>query len=896
MQWIEETLRRFRFLLQRKQLANELEEEIKLHLLLRTEEGDRMNVQKKFGNKTRICEESREVWGWRVLDTLGQDLRYAWRTLRRSPGFTITAVLTLALGLGANAAIFNLLYTVLLKGLPVPAAEELQIVGIDNADNESIFSYPCFRDMQKAAEAHVSIAAYSSNQKKQTYLGRSEPEMLEVQLVSGSFFPTLRVKAELGRTLTEQDEGVEPHRSGVISYSLWTSRFGKDPGVLGREIMVQTVPVTIVGVAARSFHGIGQSAEPGLWAPLSLQQEMKYRRNFFSLNGDDGKSFLPQREIQWLGLMARVPLSVSASAVQGALNSNYHADLNYLAKLIPDPRERRDFVVKNVVLQPGGKGLGDVRKSFSKPLISLMAAVALVLLIACANIASLSLARSTAREKELALRASIGASRTRIVRQLLTENLVISFIGGAVSIPIAYVTFKGLLRWASKGPNLVLADLGMGWPLIGFTFTMALITGLLFGLIPALSATSVPIAETLKAQARTVVQSRLPWGRTLIASQVALTFVLLAGAGLFLRTLMNYTNFDMGFRPAQVLSISIDTLSAGYSEQQLGPLYQRIKQEVEMLPGVDSVAFGACGVAENCQGISRITLFTNGNQRQRLQENTVSPGYFQTIGIPLLQGRSFTEQDTQKTPLLAVINQTMARHYFPGKNPIGQRYGYGNDPDDTKMEIIGVIGDAYVNDIHQPVKEMAYYSLRQQMSNVSTVEVRAAPTAIKTLGNQVRRSIRNVDPKLPVTKVTPLALRVSDNLSRERLLSHLAIAFSILALTLSCVGVYGVLSYQMTLRTTEVGIRLALGARPANVRWLVLREAFMVVLAGAIIGIPASLGTARLAESLLFGLSSADPLSLTAAFTILLFFALLAALLPAWRASRVDPMIALRAN
>jgi predicted permease len=589
--------------------------------------------------------------------------------------------------------------------------------------------------------------------------------------------------------------------------------------------------------------------------------------------------------------VARIPDQRLEPRVSGAVNQIYNLDMQREVKGWPDdPAGARALLESRIHLDAGDKGLGGLRRQFSDPLMVLMCAAGLVLLIASVNLASLALARVIARRKEIAVRCSIGATRARIISQFTTEVLILSFIGGLAALPVALAASHVLTRWASSGEPMPL-DLGIDPPLLLFILGASIIAGFLFGLLPAIEAMNFPLADAMKAHASSVKGMRLPWGRTLIAVQVMFSFVLLTGAVLFVRTFMNYASINLGFTPEHVLSAQVDPLGAHFAPEQLLPAYHRILERVRSIPGVQSASLADQGLDLGGTSTSGFNIQGRPNADQNISSAHVTPDYFSTVGMRLLSGRFFNSHDLTKRPVFAVINATAARDLFAGMQPIGQHFGDGGDR--SHYEVIGIVADARAVNIHDPATPMAYYSLEQEPGYIQVLDVRSEgdPKAIEL---SVRKALHEAAPTLPVMKVNLLTDQVSGNLLREKLVARLASAFAALALALACLGVYGVLSYAITRRTPELGIRFALGAEASSVRWMVLREALAVILIGLGLGIPVALGATRLVRGLLYGLSAGDPSSLALGALALLTIGFLAAFIPAWRASKVDPNIALR--
>jgi predicted permease len=887
-----------RKLLRRRANKGQIDADIEDYLAEKTEaliaaglspEEARLKARREFGNVTLLKELSSDEWSWAGIEQIMNDTKYAFRSLLRNPAFSLTAIFTLALGIGANAAIFNLLHAVILRSLPVPNAEQLRLVNVvgPREDLESIFSYPVFRQMQDAVSGKGEIAAFSGI----SPMKAGEEEQVQAELVSGDYFQALRVQPEAGHLLSASDDKITGAYPAVLSDAYWSKRYGRDAAIIGQSINLNNTPVTIVGVASHSFFGLAPGSRPDFWLPVSAQFDLRYKRNVWNSNGDSSKAFLPQPQIRWLSLVARIPDARLDSQVAATINHIYGLDMQREAKgWQDDPAGARALLQSRLHLDAGEKGLGDLRRRFTDPLIVLMSAAGLVLLIASVNLASLALARVIARRKEIAVRCAIGATRGRIISQFITEVLLLSFVGGVFALPVALGASQVLTRWASSGDPMPL-DIGVDAPMLLFVLGASIVAGFLFGLLPALEAMNFPLADAMKTHASSVKGMRLPWGRTLIAIQVMFSFVLLTGAVLFVRTFVNYASINLGFNPERVLSAQVDPLGAHFTTEQLLPAYHRVLERVRAIPGVQSVSLADRGLDMGGVSSSGFNLQGRPNGDQTIDSSHVSPEYFSTVGMRLVRGRFFDYHDLAKKPVLAVINAAAARVLFSGMSPIGQHFGDGGDT--GHYEVIGIVADARVVNVHELARPMAFYSLDQEPEYIRVIDVRAQGDP-KSIEQSVRNAIREAAPSLPVMKVNLLTKQVGSNLLREKLVARLASAFALLALALACLGVYGVLSYAISRRTPEIGIRLALGAETSSVRWMVLREALVVILIGLCLGIPVAVGGTTLVRGLLYGVSAGDPASLALGALALLAIGFLAAFIPAWRASRVDPNVALR--
>ena len=828
-----------------------------------------------------------------------QDVRYALRQMRKSPGFTLVAVLTLALGIGANTGIFTLVNAALLKSLPVPDPEQLFLVRMsDRLAENTRFSYPQFRDMRAALPQAASVAAMTWPSDFYANFGNRQPEMVRGQLVSGNYFQTIETYPALGRLLTvDDDRTVGGSPVAVISYGCWQRRFGQDRNLIGRKIIVNGMPLEIVGVAAPGFFGAKAGTAPEFWLPTMMQSAVHYAQHYSQTEAAEfDKPWIAQQDISWLQLIVRVKSPQALPQADAALNQLFRQDFERAVLKLTDPQERRAFLRTRLELEPGGRGLPSLRRSFSQSLTVLMGTVGLVLLIACANLANLLLARAAVREREIAVRLSLGATRARLVRQLLTECVLMSGFGAVLGVGVAYWCSAVLPKWASSGATPISLNLAPDARVLFFSTAVALLTGFLFGLAPAVQGTRVEPIRALKASARGFAGSGRGWAlkQTLVASQVALSLVLLVGAGLFLRTLRNFSELDPGFDRDHILTVWLDTHMAGYKQEQLSALYERLIERVEAIPGVRSASLASCGLAIGCGDSSDIYLpgIPHTNGETDAQERRVSHHFFDTVGIPLVEGRDFTTTDNEKTLAVTIVNQTFVREFLKDKNPIGQYFGY-DTANDHRFQIVGVVKDARVNDIRESAPPMIYHSIAQDAIDVESLDVRTFADPSRLI-SQVRQAVRSVDPNLPIGGIATLAEQVSSNLAQQRLIARLTTIFGVLALGLACLGLYGVMSYTVARRTSELGIRLALGSTRWSALWVVLRESFIVIGAGILVGACLSLAGARLVSSMLFGLSPHDPLTLAAAAMLLLLVSVASGLLPAWRAAQVDPMAALR--
>jgi predicted permease len=879
----------------RRRKECDLEEELQSHLELATDDSEPGNealsaARRQLGNQTIIRESTRSTWGWEPVESLFRDVLYGVRGLRRTPVFTIAAILTLALSIGANTAIFSLLNAIVLRTLPVHAPQQLSFVEIKtpHGSNNRWFSQPLYEQMKSALPQGAQLAALTMwPQGGEIGTGEgSRPG--SAQLVSLNFFSVLGVAPALGRDFSSRD-----NNAALISYRYWVRQFGGSPSVLGKTIRFKGTPVTVVGVTPREFLGINPGEAPDLWLPVGLQHEVRYHQNFsFGKQDGEWKPWSNQPYIRWLSLIVRAPAGSISAATTTRLEHVFEA---YAAAALPaltDAEDREQTRALRLVFPPASKGFTYLGERSARPLFALLCGVVLVLLIACANLTGLLLTRSAARGREMTIRLSLGASRGRLARQAFIEAFLLSGAGGLLGAGFSFEMSHLLLRWSSPSPDPVPLYLALDRNVLLFCAGTILFATLLLGLLPALASARTELAETLKAHSGSIATSSLRWGRALIAGQVACCFVLLYATGLLVHSLVNYLNLQLGFRTDHLLSVYIDPMSTGYTEAQLAPLYDRILQEVRSSPGVAGAALSFCDLLENC--ISSTDIYIDRRHANGVvQENTVSPGYFSTIGMTLVRGRLFNDGDHMKTPAVVIVNQTMARKYFPNTNPIGRRIAYGAGPNDSQYEIVGVVQDARINNVHEPAPPMVYHSLTQQIGFAGTLAVHVSGTTADTAA-MLKAVLHQTAPNLPVGRIVSVRESLHENLNNERLVARLAGCYSFLALVLACLGLYGVTAYQVTRRVKEIGIRIALGANRAQVLRAIIYRVALLPVAGLACGIPIALLVSRAIRSQLYGVSAFDSQMLLLASAALLLSSVLASLVPAERATRIDPTIALR--
>ena len=841
------------------------------------------------------------------MGSLVQDLRFALRGLGKSKPFTVVAILSLALGIGANTAIFTLLDQVLLRRLPVKEPERialLTMVGSHYGSNwgGNAISYPLYVDLSKNNQVFSGMFCRFPTSVSLSF--GAETERVSAELVSGTYFPVLGVGAVLGRTFTpEEDQTPGGHPLVVLNHDYWKTRFAADKDVVGKTVVLNGHNMTVVGVAAAGFDGVQLEFVPQVFVPMMMKPQMTPLW--------DG---LKDRRWRFVNAFGRLKPGVTLAQAKASLQPFFKGVLEMEVK---EPAfrnasvEAREAFLRNVLdVLPGGQGRSYLRRQLETPLLLLMGLTAGVLLIACANVANLLIARAAARDKEIAVRLALGAGRRRIVRLLLVESLVLAVLGAIAGVVMAYATDR--LVFGVLPPDTASLKLSPAPDLriLLFTAAVAIATAFVFGLAPALQSTRPELAPTLKDQAGALAggarQAR--FRKALVSAQVSLSLLLLVGAGLFVRSLMNLRQLGPGFPTERLLAFNVDPSLNAYKVEQSKAFYQQLAEELQALPGVKAVGLASVGILQDNEWDSGVTI--EGHVRAP-QENTqaymnsISPGYFAALGAPVVAGRDFTLQDTEQikhgtdeddfSPRVVIVNEKFARRFFGEGNPLGRRVGFGTDPGTAAdMEIVGVIKDIKYTTLRDEIPiQMFIPYLASRFVGDMTVYVRTTLPP-ETLVSLARERVKKLDPHLPLYGVRTMEQRLLDSLLIERLIAGLSAAFGLLATLLASVGLYGVMAYNVARRTREIGIRMALGAFGGDVVWLVLREALLLVGIGLLVGLPATLALTRYARSQLFGVHFADPLTLGLAVLSLGLAAALAGFIPALRASRVDPIRALR--
>jgi predicted permease len=890
-------LHRLRALFRRDSVESEMNDELRFHVERETEKLVAAGVPRdeaarrariQLGGIENVREECRDARGTRWLDGLAQDVRYALRMMRRNPGFTTVSVLTLALGIGANTAIFSLMDAVLLSRLPVRHPEELVLVRSLDADanlNES-FSYPMYRDLRDRNTVMAGVIARGGVQMNLNYRGVNE--RVRAELVSGNYYETLGVRPWIGRLFSQQDD-VTPggHPVAVLSYGFWKQRFGGDPGIIGQTVLLNGQTMTVIGVSPPGFYGTSLSSEDDVRVPLAMTPVFKplpWNR-------------MESRNHHWLDLMARRKPEVSMAQAQASLEVLYHSILQSEEKTLPaDTSEfrRKRFLAYKIVLQPGAQGNESLQREMGRPLLLLFSVTGIVLLILCANLANLSLARAAAREQEVAVRQALGAGRSRLARQWLTESVVLSLAGAAASVLVALWGKSALLSFVPESFRANLES-PLGWRVFAFLLLVGVAMGVLLGLAPALRASRSAPGKTLHSDARTFSpRGAFSLRGGLILVQMALSLPLLVGAGLFLTSLLNLEGMDAGFHKENILLASVNPALNGYTQERVHALYSDLLAQVRLQPAVRSAALGT--ISPISGGWDELSVVVEGyaaHEGEDMSPNwaAVSPGYFQTLGIPLLAGRDFTDRDDHNAPNVAIINETMAHYFFKDQNPIGKKIGLEKVAD---TEIVGVVKDSKYTNLREHPRRHMYMPVAQQDQLLDLT------LAVRTVGDPraaadvVRSTTAHVDPHLPLYDVTTLEAQIDVSLVADRLVAWLSALFGIVATLLSAIGLYGVVAFAAGRRTREIGIRIALGATRGSILDLVLRQTGYVVAVGLLLGAIAAFGVSRIVASMLYGVNPLEPAVYLVAALLLTAAAALAAYLPARRATRVDPVIALR--
>jgi putative ABC transport system permease protein len=840
------------------------------------------------------------------VETLWNDIRFGLRGLAKSPGFTAVAVLSLALGIGANTALFSLVNGLLLRHLPVTHPEQLAAVGLTSrvggvshgTPQFGLFSLPLYYAVRDANHSFSGLLATGRtgalDLSAEGSAATAEVEHPRGRLVTGNYFSVLGVHAAAGRTFTEQDDrpgGVSPP-TVVLAYQYWQRRFGLDPGVVGKRLKINGGLFTIIGVAAPDFTGEIVGAHEDLWIPVTQQPLV-----------NPGRNWLRDGNTNWLLLMGRLKPGVTVEQAKAEIDPLAHRLVPTLPGIKLDQDDLIGIAGNHVNVSPGGLGFSSVRARFSQPLLLLFGMVGVVLLICCANIANLLLTRAAGRSREIGVRLAIGAGRGRLVRQLLTESVLLALVGTACGAVLAVWASQMLLELASSGPNPIPLDVHPDLRVLAFTLGITMLTAVLFGLAPGLRAVRVDLISALKPSMGRTGQAggsrgKFRAGKVLVVAQVAISLLLLTGAGLLARSLNNLMHQDVGFDRDHLLIVETDPVASGYNQKQMDALMRDVTGSLGELPGVGGVVSSYNGLfsgtdSETLLGVG--DLKRTGRNDRLASYDEVGPDYFRIVGAHILRGRGIGPQDTAMSPKVAVLGEAMARYLYPGIDPIGHHIIMGDAEHPVPVEVVGVVNDIKENGLAEEASRRFFLPITQLADDIGYLRfILRTPGEPGALKKSVQARMRERFPNLQVTGVSPVLENMRDDITEQRMLAQLSSLFGGLALVLAVTGLYGVMSYTTSLRTNEIGIRMALGAERGTVLRMVLGESLGLLGVGIVLGLALAAGALRVLSSRLFGLSATDPLTFAASVSVLGVAVLLAGYLPARRASRVNPLVALR--
>jgi macrolide transport system ATP-binding/permease protein len=904
-----------------KQRDAEVNNEIAFDLAADVEERIRSGIARKeaeeashrdFGNVLLLKEDLHEMRGWTSLERLGQDLRYGWRTLRKNPLFTTMAVLSLALGIGANTAIYSVMDAIMIRALPVRNPDELLILNWRaSVDPEVVrshngnsytepgggntspdFPWPAYELLRNQNDVFATLFAFK-DAGPLSLVVRGQAEVGQVEFVSGGFFSGLGIIPAAGRLISDSDELAGASQVAVLSYSYWHGRFADDQAVIGQTVKINNIPFTIAGVAAPEFFGVAPGSAPVLYIPITNRPSLA--RNY----GNEHDTMFVDSHFYWADMMGRLRPGVTRARAQAELAARFH---QFALASADNDKERANLPA--LWLQEGGSGVDSLRRQYSKPLFVLMTMVAFILAIACANIANLLLARAAARRREIAVRLSLGASRLRVLRQLLTESLLLALPGGILGLGIAAVGIRFLTWLLASGRADFSLSATLDWRILAFTFVVAFATGILFGLAPAIEATRVDVTPALKETRASAVRGHgrlISLSRLLVVSQIALSLLLVLGAALFVRTLANLHSVEIGFNKENLLTFNLDASQAGYQGAALNAFYAGMDEQLRALPGVRAATVTDMPLVSNSSSTTHVMLPNapkpEGRDGSITSYVSVGPTFFETMQIPILLGRRIDSRDVEGAPLAAVVNEVFAKKYFQDQNPIGRRFGLGNSEAGGDRTIVGVARNARYNSLKQAIPPVAYIPYLQNDIKRPSValffELRTAGNPL-VLEETVRKVVHEAAPSVPIRGMMTQSQRIDNTITQERTFADLCTAFAVLALMIACVGLYGTMAYAVSRRTNEIGIRMALGAQRRRIIHMVLREVLALAAAGLAIGLIGALSAMSTIKSFVFGMKPGDPLAIFWATGILTAALIVAGYAPAIRASRIDPLTALR--
>jgi len=917
--------RKLRWLMKRPEKEAELRDELQFHLEEEaeerreeglTEEEARWAARRGLGNLTLVQENTRAVWGWTILEQLGRDLRYAFRTMAGNRAFTVLAVSSLALGIGANTAIFSFMDSILLRSLPVSDPESLVVLnwrakartrddfvmksmsGSTYDDGTGItagiFPFPAFELLRRQDSIFSVVFAHCRywQVRRLSLTIKGQTDLASGWNVSGDYFRGLGVRPAAGRLISPDDDRPGAPPVAVVSYGFSQRRFGGAANAAGQPILIDNLPFAVVGVTPPEFFGVDPAAAPDVYLPLHTNELLGAGRQFGFGPGD----YL-ERNYYWIQIMARLRPGVSRAQAQAAVEPVFH---QWVAGTAANERERSNLPV--LLVKEGAGGLDSLRRQYSQPLYVLMTLVGLILALACANIGNLLLARAAARKREIALRMSLGAGRVRIVGQLLTESVVLGLLGGCAGVLFAIWGIRFLTLLLANGRENFTLHANLNWHVLGAAAVLSFLTSILFGLAPALEATRVDVMPSLKATQADQpkagrVSPRISLRHLLMVGQIAISLLMLVVAGLFVRNLSNLNSIELGFNRENVLLFRVDARKAGHKDPEIVAFYRDLRDRFSAVPGVREASLAQDSLIQAGDGLPISVSGSPPDPANRFL--AVGPKFFETMQIPILAGRDFKESDRRGSPAVAVINQVFAKTNFGDRNPlghhlilskVGEERGVGRD-----MEIVGVSKDARYGGLKEAIPPVVYMPYDQGYPQIDQMcyAIRTSGDPIRYV-NSVREIVRQADARVPVSEVRTQAVDIDQTINQEIAFAKLCSCFAILALVIAGVGLYGTVSYNVAHRTGEIGIRIALGAERSRVVFMILREVFVLAAAGLAIGIVTALATSRFLASFLYGIKPNDGLTFMMASLVLVATALLAGYVPSRRASRIDPMAALR--
>jgi predicted permease len=907
-------LRRLRYWIERGRRSEALREEMELHLAEKAAELEaggmtadqaRAEARRRFGNVGQKQEESREVWMTRFLSELGQDIRYGCRAIGANKVFSAMAVLSLALGIGANTTIYSFMEAILLRALPVANPESLVVLNWhsrppQNANKEwvhvmhglqgmawpgdkgdmvlGIFPYRAFEALREDNTAFSTLFGYANGRIKTLAIG-GQATSASTEYVTGEYFRGLAVAPAAGRLIDSDDDRPAAAPVAVISFASSQQHFGGAPGAIGKPVLVDNVPLTVIGVAPPEFFGVDPAAAPDLYLPLHTN---------LLLDGARAAAMYPDGNFYWIEMMGRLRPGVSIAQAQAALAPRFH---QWVATTATTGGERAKLPA--LTLNPGAAGLGSLRRRYSKPLYVLLAMVALILAIACANIANLLLTRASARRREMAVRLSLGAGRFRVVRQLLTESVILASLGGIFGVMFAIWGVRWLALLLSNGQSNFTLRAGLNWNVLGVTAVLSVVCGLLFGLAPAIQATRLDVMPALKNGSGG--GPRRGAQQVLVVAQIAFSFLILFAAGLFVRTLNNLHSVQLGYARQNILLFSLNARQAGHRDAEIATFYADLRKRFESIPGVSSATFSQSSIisAGRAGPAIRGPMKIGAVTIEGAHVMAAGPRFLTTMQIPIVAGREIDDRDQPGSRPVAVISEELARTYFGNENPVGRRITLPEEKRD--LEIAGVSGDVRYGGLKNEEESAmtVFVAVSQFPSDRVTYALLTAGDPLRFV-QSVHEIVREADPRIPVANVVTQAAEIDRTISQELTFAKLCTGFAVLALLMACVGLYGTMSYIVARQAGEIGIRMALGAQRGAVIWIVLRRVLLMVAVGLAISVPAALGASRLVKSFLFETEPNDPMTMALAGVVILSAAILAGYLPARRASRIDPLAALR--